>query len=91
MRELTARQLMDYVASRGYRSEPVTNAWEVAQTGAPLRVMGYALLGPRGHRHLLAHYADDTYSFDAISLWCDGVDYATKQVAERRSRKQVLS
>ncbi|WP_210180604.1 hypothetical protein, partial [Bradyrhizobium jicamae] len=59
---LTAGQLREYVASRGYRSEPFTNSWEAAE-GAPLRVMGYTLRGPRGNRTVMARYPDDTYSF----------------------------
>jgi hypothetical protein len=78
-----AGQLMDYVASRGYRSGPVTNSYAAAN-GEPLRVMGYALLGPRGNRTVVCRYPDDTYSFDAVKLWCDGVDYATKRVLARR-------
>lgn len=84
---LTAHQLMNYVAGRGYRSGPMTNSWEAAN-GAPLRVMGYMLLGPRGNRTTVACYPDGTYSFDAVKLWCDGVDYATRKVAERKAKWQ---
>jgi hypothetical protein len=78
-------ELCKYVASRGFKAQPIMNTHAAAE-GQPLRVMGYQLKGPRGNRTTVAQTPDGDYSFDAVRLWCDGVDYATTKVMERRSR-----
>jgi hypothetical protein len=87
MNRITARELMNYLKTRGrsYRAEPIFNSIAAAQDAAPLVVMGYALRGPRRNQKTVAVDADGTYPLDEVKLWCDGIDYATAKINERRA------
>lgn len=82
---VTPGEFTAYVAERGYKVEPITNSIEAAQEGADLVIMGYRLIGPRNNRTTVGRDADGTYDIGAASLWADGVDYATAQIAARRA------
>ena len=70
--------LIAFMTARGYRAEPFTNLIEAADC-ADLRILGYHLLGPRGHKTTLLKNRDGLLSLSAARLWCDSVDYATAQ------------
>jgi len=81
--------LCRYVAGRGYKAQPLMNTLAAAD-GAQLKVMAYQLAGPRGNRTTVAQDRDGEYSFDAVKLWCDGVDYATSRL-KRAPRRPLLA
>jgi hypothetical protein len=84
---LTPRALAAYVEARGYRVSPLTNSVAVAQENAPIETKAYELLGPRRNRTVVMKGQDGCVSGREVALWCDGVDYASKKVAERRAAK----
>lgn len=77
---VTARELAEYVASRGYAAVPI-------KTGGVglVRVAGFTLQGPRGNKTTVINRPDGLFSLDEAKLWCDGVDYATGRVAEKKA------
>lgn len=75
---------LEYVASRGYKAQPLLNTAEVGMDGVPLRVVGYTLLGPRGNQTVVPKDADGRLARCHAKLWADGVDYATSRVARKR-------
>jgi hypothetical protein len=75
------RDLIAYVASRGYTAERVFNDM---RQGADLRVVGLRLRGPRGNKGFVA-LEYDYGDLDSVALWRDGVDYGTRKIAERRA------
>lgn len=82
--KLTPEQFRDYIMiKRGYGCEPIYNTTEHDQTGAVLRLMGYAMVGPRRTRGCITIDADGMLSLLTVSLWCDAVDYANQRVAEK--------
>ena len=82
------RTFTDYVAERGYTTSPVVNGQGAVADGQDLRVVGYDLIGPRGNRGFVPKDGD-LIDLDAAALWCDGVDYATRKVQERRERREL--
>lgn len=79
--------LTAFVEGRGYRTERVFNSIQVVQDGAALRVVGLTLLGPRGNKGFVSVDRDGLADLDCAKLWCDGVDYATGKIAERRAKR----
>jgi hypothetical protein len=70
--------IAEYTKSRGYIAKPILNT-QAAAEGKPLQVMGYELRGPRANKTIVV--GDDLF---AARLWCDGVDYANRKIAERK-------
>lgn len=75
-----------YVQSRGYKATPITNHIAAMQDGAELTIMGYELHGPRRGRAFIEK-RNGLLSVDRAALYCDGWDYATRKVTERKSRR----
>ena len=81
------RDLIDYVQARGYRAWPVTNCQQFIHEGVELRICAYELRGPRGHRTVVVKDPQGLLSLDHAAIWCDGVDYATHKVQQRKSSR----
>ena len=82
MQTVTPTEFTAYVASRGYRTEPMFNSI-AAGDGAPLEVTGYELRGPRGNKTVVIKEKDGRLSLFSAQLWCDSVDYATSKLRRR--------
>jgi hypothetical protein len=78
---VTPAVFLAYVTSRGLRYEPITNSIQAAQQGAPLEVMGYKLIGPRGGHTTVCKNAEGLLSQDEAVLYADSVAYATTKLA----------
>lgn len=81
---LTPSDFLAYVASRGYRAEPILNL-TVAAEGEPLQVVGYTLRAPRGNKTVVPMDAGGLLPLFDAQLWADGVDYSTRKIQERRA------
>lgn len=84
------RDFVEYVKSRGYDATPITNCIAAVQDGASLEVVAYELKGPRRGRAIVEKDKAGLLSIDRASLYCDGWDYSTRKIAERKSRKAAL-
>jgi hypothetical protein len=76
---LPAKDFCDYVASRGYRTEPVLTNTTADRFG----IVGYRLIGPRGNKKIVGKNADGLLPLFDAQLWCDGVDCATSRLRGR--------
>lgn len=81
------RLLIDFVESRGFKAMPVTNCQQAIQEGVELRICGYELLGPRGNRTVVAKDQQGLLPLDHAEAWCDGVDFATHKINQRKSSR----
>lgn len=72
-----------FIRSRGYQAKPVLNTIAAGE-GKLLVVCGYELIGPRRNRGFMP-MQDGYLSIFSARLWCDGVDYATAKIAEKRA------
>ena len=80
---LTDEALTSYLITQDsrYRAEPIYNDWAVAADPTiPLRVMGYTLIGPRGHKGVVMRDpVTGLFDLATVSLWCEGVSYVTEK------------
>jgi hypothetical protein len=81
------RDFVDYVQSRGYTATPITNCIAAVQDGVKLTVVAYEMRGPRRGRAIVEKSPDGLLSLDRAALHCDGWDYATRKMIEKRERK----
>lgn len=84
---IAPRDFAAYVQSRGYRATPITNCIAAVQDGKELTVVAYELHGPRRGRAIVEKSPDGLLSLDRAALHCDGWDYATRKMIEKKSRK----
>jgi len=76
--EFNGASLRSYVRSRGYKVEEIFNSTAAAE-GQPLRIMGYAIKGPRNSKGVITRLPSEFFDKNAVSLICDGFDYAAKK------------
>lgn len=81
------RDFVFYVQSRGYRATPITNCIAAVQDGAELTIVAYELHGPRRGRAIVEKSPDGLLSMDRAALYCDGWDYATRKMQERKRNR----
>lgn len=81
---MTTREFLSYVASQGYRANPVLNGLNSEPVGSqPLKVVGYELVGPRRNRKLVLLSSDGLLPLLDVVLWCDGVHGANVKPRRR--------
>lgn len=73
------------IEERGYSVSGVYVTADIENSGP---VVGANLSGPRGNKGFLAIDADGLFSRDEATLWCDGVDYATRKVLKKQAEKR---
>lgn len=80
------RDFIDYIQFRGYRATPITNCIAAVQDGAELTIVAYELHGPRRGRAIVEKSPEGLLSIDRAALHCDGWDYATRKMLERKRK-----
>ncbi len=74
-------RLQTLIQGRGYKVEPVH------ADGVESRMIGVNLKGPRGNKHFLFCENGNFRESEAV-LWCDGVDYATRNVQSKQTNRR---